>query len=247
MIPKKIHFIWFGRGKYNDRIINCINSWHRFLPDYEFKLWNEDTFDICKSCIFVQQAYANKKYAFVSDYVRLYALYHEGGIYMDTDIEVIKPFDEKILGNKAVFSLDDGGYLSALMMSAPNEPFFAEMLDFYNGISFLKEDGSMNMEVNNTYLQEKLIALGYERVNALQTLSNGFVFYPDDYFHCRSLTTGKLNKTTNTYTIHWHTITWVPLKTRMINFIRIHILVPVLGADLYTKLVKKVKGDATYL
>lgn len=245
MIPKIIHFIWFGHGKYNKRIKACIDSWCKYLPDYEFKLWDEDSFDITKSCKFVQEAYVNKKFAFVSDYVRLYALYYEGGIYMDTDIEVLKPFDETILKNEVVFSLDDGGYLSALMMSTPKQQFFAEMLDFYHNMSFLKEDGSFNMEVNNTFLQKKLIALGYKRENVLQKTSEGFVFFPDDYFHCRSLTTGKLNKTSNTYTIHWHTITWVPVKTRIINFLRIHIIVPLVGHNQYTKITKKVKSDAS--
>ena len=100
------------------------------MPDYEFKLWNEDSFDIDKSCKFVQEAYANRKFAFVSDYVRLYALYHEGGIYMDTDIEVLKPFDETILKNNIVFSLDGGGYLSALMMSVPRQSFLSIFISF---------------------------------------------------------------------------------------------------------------------
>lgn len=114
-------------------------------------------------------------------------------------------------------------------------------------MSFLKDDGSFNMEVNNTFLQKKLTTLGYKQENVLQKISDGIIFYPDDYFHCRSLVSGKLNKTSNTYTIHWHTITWVPMKTRIINFLRIYVIVPLVGYKLYIKLIKKLKGDATYI
>ena len=92
MIPKTIHYCWFGRAPMPDLAHRCIESWHKFMPNYEYKLWNEDNFDInCNK--YVKEAYEAEKYAFVTDFVRLYALYSEGGIYMDTDVEVLKPYD----------------------------------------------------------------------------------------------------------------------------------------------------------
>ena len=93
MIPKKIHYCWFGRGQMPPMALKCIESWHRYMPDYEYKLWNEDNFDI-NSVPYVKEAYEARKFAFVTDYVRLYALFSEGGIYMDTDVEVLKPYDD---------------------------------------------------------------------------------------------------------------------------------------------------------
>ena len=94
MIPKVIHYIWFGGKPYSDKIQKCIDSWNKYLPEYKFMLWNEDTFDVANSCDFVRQAYENKKWAFVSDYVRVWALNKFGGIYLDTDVEVVRPLDQ---------------------------------------------------------------------------------------------------------------------------------------------------------
>ena len=92
MIPKKIHYCWFGRGKMPELAVKCIESWKKYLPEYEIKEWNEDTFDLTLYP-YAKEAYDNRKFAFVTDVVRLYALYYEGGIYMDTDVEVLKPLD----------------------------------------------------------------------------------------------------------------------------------------------------------
>lgn len=245
MTPKIIHYIWFGNNPYPKKIEECIKSWHKYLPDYELKLWNEESFDLKNSCRFVQEAYKHKKYAFVSDYVRIYALYHYGGIYLDTDIEVVKKFDNDILDHVVTLGTDEGGFLTALMMSQKGHILFKTMLEFYESAKFVNDDGSFNMEVNNTHIQNVLKEYGYNVTNTKQKLTHGIVIYPDDYFHARSLTSGKLNLTTNTYAIHWHTTTWVSFKTKLIKYFRLNVLVPLLGTKLYTKLTLKIKNGKT--
>ena len=248
MIPKIVHFCWFGSNPYPNKIKKCIESWQKYLTNYEFKLWNEETFDIEKSCQYVKDAYKEKKYAFVSDFVRLYALYNYGGIYLDTDIEIINEIPVGILNHKLILSLDDEGYISGSFIgSKKNVTFLSHMINFYENLSFYNNDGSLNMEVNNTYLQQELIKKGYDykQINKQQLLKDDIVLYPDDFFHCRSLTTGKLNITTNSIAIHWHSILWASQKTKIINFLRINILVPLIGSKLYTQLTKRIKNGKT--
>lgn len=248
MIPKIIHYIWFGNNAYSKKIEQCINSWHKMMPDYEFKLWNEETFDIENSCQFVKEAYEQKKYAFVSDYVRLYALYEYGGIYLDTDIELIKQIPEDVIDHNITFSLDDGGYIAGSFIAAKRKQnLFKNLMDIYHKLSFIKSNGTLNLEVNNTYIQNSLsnTDYGYKQINAYQKLRDDIILYPNDFFHCRSLSSGKLHLTHNTYAIHWHTITWASSKTRIIKFLRINILVPLLGIRLYTKLTSKIKNGKT--
>jgi hypothetical protein len=241
MIPKTIHFCWFGRGEYPEKVKYCMESWKVFLPDYQFKLWNEDNFDLDLSP-FVRQAYDNGKYAFVSDYVRVYALKNEGGIYLDTDIEVVKPFQD-LLEQRLILGTDESGYLTAFMAAEAEHPYFASLLSLYDRMSFLNPDGSLNTEVNNTWMQNMLEPYGYQRENKFQNLDEGIVVYPCEYFHAKSLTSGKLMTTRNTYCIHHHTLLWVTPKTRMIRWFRMKILVPMLGADRYTAFTNHLKGN----
>lgn len=245
MIPKIVHYIWFGPKPFPDKVQRCIESWHKYLPEYKLMLWNENSFDISNSCDFVKEAYENKKYAFVSDYVRLWALKKYGGVYLDTDIEILQPIADEYLSQRVVLGTDGGGYLTALMMAEPEHPYIAQCLDAYHHIKFVMANGQLNMEVNNTSLQEQLRSYGYKISNRKQSLSEGIEVYPDDYFHVRSLTSGRLNLTTNSVAIHWHTITWVSPKTRFINFVRVNVIVPLLGTKLYSLITKRLKNGRT--
>ena len=118
-IPKVILYCWFGRGEKPELAKKCIESWKKYCPDYEFKEWNEDNFDI-HSNKYVEQAYNARKFAFVTDYVRLYALYYEGGVYMDTDVEVLKPIDE-FLKHKAFSSFENNNTIPTGLMASEKE------------------------------------------------------------------------------------------------------------------------------
>lgn len=239
MIPKIVHFIWFGGNAYSEKIQHCIDSWHKYLPDYEFKLWNEETFDV-NSVLFTKQAYSNKKWAFVADYVRLYALYNYGGFYLDTDVEVRKSLND-FTGNRLVLGTDEDGALTALMGSEKGFELWGKLLHMYEGLSFINEDGGLNQVVNNAYIENELIKFGFVRENKYQKLDEGIEIYPDEYFHAVSLMKGIKHITRNTYTIHWHTLTWESKKTHILRFVRTKIFLPIVGRDKGLNAIYKLK------
>ena len=136
MIPKKIHYCWFGKNEMPDLAKRCIETWYKYLPDYEFKLWNEDNSPM--EIPFVKEAYKNKMYAYVSDYVRFYALYKEGGIYLDVDMEVIKSFDP-LLNNKMFFGAESKRHIGVSIIGAEkNHSFIEEFLEYLENLKFYK-------------------------------------------------------------------------------------------------------------
>ena len=145
MIPKIIHFCWISENaSYPDIVVDCINSWKKILPDYEIKEWNQNNFDM-NICSFVKEAYENKKYAFVSDYMRLYVLNKYGGIYLDTDVKVLKSFNT-LLNNKAFIGFESKKVLATcLLATEKNNPIFEEMLLNYKNRHFIQSDGSLDL------------------------------------------------------------------------------------------------------
>ena len=164
MIPKRIHYCWFGRGQMPEMAVKCIASWHRFMPDYEYRLWNEDTFDV-NSIPYVKEAYEAGKYAFVTDYVRLFALYTEGGVYMDTDVEIIKPLDNLL--SLTAFTGYEGSKkqppVTGIMASEAGGVWVKEQLDSYNGIHFVKENGMLGYQLYHSYFRYNEIQRFYSR------------------------------------------------------------------------------------
>lgn len=184
-IPKKIHYVWFGRGEKNERIKHCIESWKKILPDYEIIEWNEDNFDINYNS-FTKKAYDNKKWAYVSDVVRLWVLYNEGGIYMDTDVEVYKSLDE-FLNEEAFTGFEQPHYpVTATMGSVKGNPVIKLMLDYYDCIDFkLYEDwyDYVKYQETNTCIMSNLLGLlGINRDKDEIQRINHFTVYPRSYF-----------------------------------------------------------------
>lgn len=239
MIQKKIHYCWFGRGQLPELAINCISSWERYLPDYELVLWNEDNFDI-KINQYVKEAYESKKYAFVTDYVRLYALYHHGGIYMDTDVEVIKPLD-KFLEHKAFTGCENEEMcVTGTMGAEQGHKWIKELLDDYNDKRFLMADGSYNKKTNtNTITEITIKNYGWKPKNTHQILKEGLNIYPFEVFCAKSFKTGEIQFNENTYTIHHFLGSW---HTRMDKFKgKIIKLIGPNGVQLIKKLKRKIK------
>ena len=182
MIPKIIHYCWFGRGEMPDEAKKCIASWHKYMPDYEYKMWNEDNFDV-DAIPYTSEAYSAKKYAFVSDYVRLWALSSEGGLYFDTDVEVFKPFDD-LLEYKAFAGLQGSkGYPvgTFVMASRANGEWVEEQRSFYLDRHFIKEDGSYDMTTNVEYMTRTMVENGFIQNGTEQDYKDLHIC-PIDYF-----------------------------------------------------------------
>jgi hypothetical protein len=207
MIPKTIHYCWFGRGKMPEIALKCIASWNKFLPDYTLKCWNEDNFDI-QSVPYVKEAYESRKFAFVTDYVRLFALYTEGGIYMDTYVEALKSYDDLLhlpafSGFESLTEIPTG-----IMASEKKGEWAKEMLEYYNKERhFILPDGTLDTTTNVKIIGELMAANGFELKNGYQVYKNCMHMFPKDYF-CPKGRTGIITLTANTYCIHHFTGSW---------------------------------------
>lgn len=243
MIPKIIHYIWFGDKPYPSKVQHCIDSWHKILPDYTFIKWGESNFDV-NSTAFTRQAFENKMWAFVSDYVRIKALYEFGGWYLDTDVEVLKPLSP-FENQNIVFGTDENGSLTAVYGTEPNNKIWKNILERYNHTPFLLGDNKLNTTVVNIYIEEELMKYGYVRENKLQNLGEGIIVYPDDYFHVKSLEKGTTHFTDNSTCVHWQTMLWTSRSARVRRWFRLKILKPLFGEDkfleVYEKIVKKIR------
>ena len=214
MIPKKIHYCWFGGKPLNKLGKKCLKSWKKYFPDYEIVEWNESNFDF-NCCQYVKEAYEAKKWAFVSDYARYKILYEQGGVYFDTDVEVVKSFDDIIakgafMGRERPNTVNPG-----LGMAAPaGLDFYRQILEDYEKSSFYKEDGSLNLYTIVQRTTELLQGHGLRDTDEIQEIADMTV-YPVEYFCPIDGETGIINKTKNTYSIHRYAGSWVSKKERI--------------------------------
>lgn len=210
MIPKKIHYCWFGRGKKPELALRCIDSWKRFLPDYELIEWTEDKFDIKKAPRYVREAYKARQFAFVTDYVRLFAIYNHGGIYMDTDVEVLKPL-ERFLSHNAFTGFEDNKNVqTGIMASEKGGKWAKDQLDLYHDpdLSFYNADGSVNQTPNVKIITDYMLAHGLVPDNTFQDFDGLITVYPSDWFCPKSWANGVIKLTDNTHAIHHFEGSW---------------------------------------
>jgi hypothetical protein len=207
-IPKIIHYCWFGKGGIPEKEKACIASWSKVLPDYEIRLWNEDTFDIDNAVTYVQQAYAAKKYAFVSDYVRMYALYNFGGIYFDTDVEVIKPLDD-FLNNKFFIGFENKTMLgTGIIGSQPNNWLLKDMLAYYAERPFVDKNNNYDITTNVQILVKILSEYGFAQNNKEQITADIHI-YERDVFNPKKIDENLFVVTPRTVTIHKFSGSWL--------------------------------------
>lgn len=209
MIPKIIHYCWFGRGEMPALAIKCLASWKRYLPEYEVLCWNEDNFDL-SLYPYAEEAYRERKFAFVTDVCRLYALKHYGGIYMDTDVEILKALDDDLLHHTAFSGFEDNNYVpTGLMASVKGGLWVTDLLNWYNDRSFYKQDGALDLSTNTeTITQFMKQAKGMLMNNQRQDIEGYCTLYPSDFFCPKSWKTGKIELTRNTYCIHHFAGSW---------------------------------------
>ena len=226
MIPKIIHYCWFGRNPLPESAQKCIASWRKFLPDYEIKEWNEDNFDV-NIIPYTKEAYEAKKYAFVSDYARFWILYHYGGLYFDTDVEVIKPMDD-IVERGAFMGLEiDGTQRGTKIAVNPGlglgteakSLIYQDILAGFEKLDFYGADGQRNNYSMIPMVTEILLSKGLKVDGKVQTIS-GVTVYPVCYFNPYNDLIGKLNVTSETYSIHWYSATWMEPKTKWLMRIK---------------------------
>ncbi len=205
-IPKIIHYCWLSGESFPDDIQRCIDSWRKYLPDYKIKLWDTHNFD-CSKWKYTQQALDKKKYAFVSDVVRLYALYTEGGIYLDSDIEVMRNFDD-LLDSPAFSGIESGGRFAAWIMACEaGNPLFGKMLSYYDNRDFVTDSGKMDLTPNTIPMTAILSHYGMRPENILQKLKY-ITIYPEEYFCPKNPWTLKINITDNTHAMHLFAGAW---------------------------------------
>lgn len=208
MIPKIIHYCWFGGNPLPESAKKCIASWKKFLPDYEIKEWNEENFNV-NIIPYTKEAYEAKKYAFVSDYARFWILEREGGLYFDTDVEVVKDMTPIIeAGPYMGCELHDGTIAPGLGIAAePHMPVYIRILENYQKMSFLNPDGTRSNYSMIPMITEMLRSEGLKEAVSIQNIM-GLKIYPVEYFNPLDSLTGRLRKTTNTYSIHWYMASW---------------------------------------
>ncbi len=242
MIPKIIHFCWISGDPYPPLIDHCIRSWHTIMPDYQFMLWDKRKVEELASG-WVNQACQHKKYAFVADYVRCYALSHFGGIYLDADVEVLKRFDD-LLTQQSFIGYDSTGAIEAAIIGAePHCTWVQKALEYYNDREFVKSDGSFDMSPIPRMISTTLHQCFnfQDQPSHIQSLSE-LTLYPADYFSPKNYQTLRVQISPDTYTIHhfdgqWIDQTFKNKAKRMFH----QIIYKTLGEQVHNKTIRMIR------
>lgn len=226
MIPKIIHYCWFGHASKPELVEKCIKSWKKYCPDYEIKEWNEDNFDYTQ-CQYAADAYKEKKWGFVPDFIRLKLIYDYGGIYLDTDVELLKSLDP-LLNMKAVLGFESTQYVNTglITMAEAHNSIIKTMYELYYTQSFYNQDGSLNLIASPKYNTKILVQYGLQPNNTKQTISDGIsqiTIFPTEYFCPKNFDTGALKISPNTFAVHHFAGSWLSPSQKKANELRKYI------------------------
>ncbi|MFQ6926554.1 MAG: glycosyltransferase family 32 protein [Mediterraneibacter gnavus] len=236
-IPKIIHYCWFGGKEKPKQVKKCIESWKKHLSDYQIIEWSEKNFDV-NQFQYTKDAYAAKKYAFVSDVARVKALLEYGGIYFDTDVEVFKSFDD-ILDTKCLLGFEEGNYIATSMMGAvPKYSLFQKFFELYRTLPFYDKNGKIIEGTNVTKLTDLLEEYSLRRNNCYQELKDGIKIYPKEYFSPYVYTYCTYQITEKSYCVHHFYVSWLPWHVKVKKYIK-KCLVEVVGLEKAKKLMKR--------
>ncbi len=220
MIPKIIHYCWFGGNPLPSEAQKCIDSWKRFLPDYKIKEWNESNFDI-NSNQYVKEAYKSRKFAYVTDYVRLYALAKEGGIYMDSDVEVLKSYNP-FLHHVAFSGFENNNFVpTGMMASVAGGKWVTDLLEEYTNRTFIKSNGEFDTTTNTVTITNYMRKAGLKQNNTFQDFPGLVTIYPSDFFCPKDHGTGIIKLTDNSVCIHHFACSWLPKSARIKHKIKL--------------------------
>lgn len=237
LIPRIIHYCWFGKGEKPAIVKKCIASWKEKLPEYQIIEWNEDNVTISQNK-YMREAYAEKKYAFVSDAVRVKALYEMGGFYLDTDVEVFKSFDE-LLNERCILGFEEGDYVATSFMAAePQHELIKEFYDLYTNISFYKKNGEINTYTNVKKLTDLLEKRGLLKNGQYQKIKGDIAVYPKEFFSPYDYVNCIYEYTENSFCVHHFYVSWMPVHTRVKKKIK-SCVVKVIGKKNMVKLRKR--------
>ena len=261
MIPKTIHYCWFGGNPLPPMAEKCIASWKRFCPDYEMVRWDESNYDLTSAPEYVRQAYERKKWAFVTDYVRLQIVYENGGVYLDTDVELKKSLDS-LRDNRAYFGFEDGKYVNTGLGfgSEAHHPLLREMMDDYIGIPFVLPDGSLDQTPCPQRNTDVFLRHGLKQDDSMQLLEDGVLILPSRFLCPIDNRTRRKKMSKDVISVHHYSASWQDEKLNKrwrklqnsqrredaiyrITHIPNNIAIKLLGAEKYERLKKKLKGN----
>lgn len=244
VIPHIIHYCWFGRGEKPLNIQRYITGWRELLPDYRIIEWNENNIDIEQTPLYVKEAYHAHKYAFVSDYIRIKMLCDYGGIYFDTDIEVVKRFDALLTDREMVLGFESDGLLeTAFLACNRGNEIMLEFCRTYQNRRFLNADGSFDMTVINQHFSSHMTKYGIDLKDESYRLfqNDKIAVFPREYFAAFDISNWHIKPTDNTYTIHHMNASWSNGKKKL-YFRVILLLQKILGYKGYDKLKRVLDG-----
>ena len=239
-IPKVIHYFWFGNNDKPKIFYKCLESWKKYCPDYEIKEWNESNFDININQ-YVSDAYKKKKYAFVSDYARLYILYKYGGLYLDVDVELLKNIDNIVESNECFMGFEDKNYVNPGLITGAIKGTYIlkEILDIYDNFTNYEEGTHTICTIVTEFLKNNY---GLQDDNKKIQCLEGITIYPFEYFCAYDIISGKTYKTKNTYSIHHYNGSWLEPKDKVKNFIK-KIIYCLVGKEKYYHLKAMIRKE----